>query len=78
MDPWPIRSLLTDMIFSIVFSCWTRTLDLISVYLRRNGIIFQRIDGDQVLTQRKSNMDKFISDRTIPVLLMSTGVGAFG
>ncbi|OQU97598.1 SNF2 family domain-containing protein isoform 2 [Cladophialophora immunda] len=63
---------------SIVFSCWTRTLDLVSVYLRRNGILFQRIDGDQSLTQRRSNMDNFISDRTIPVLLMSTGVGAFG
>ncbi|KAK8867411.1 SNF2 family N-terminal domain-containing protein [Apiospora arundinis] len=63
---------------SIVFSCWTRTLDLVGVHLRRRGFSYQRIDGDQVLTQRQYNMDRFVQDRCIPVLLMSTGVGAFG
>ncbi|KLO90158.1 related to promoter binding protein RUSH-1alpha [Fusarium fujikuroi] len=38
---------------SIVFSCWTRTLDL-------------------------ANMDRFVKYKEYPVLLMSTGVGAFG
>ncbi|KAH6991382.1 SNF2 family N-terminal domain-containing protein [Ilyonectria sp. MPI-CAGE-AT-0026] len=63
---------------SIIFSCWTRTLDLVSVHLRRNGILHQRIDGDQVLSQRQYNMDRFITDNRYPILLMSTGVGAFG
>jgi len=63
---------------SIIFSCWTRTLDLVSLHLRRRNILHQRIDGDLVLTQRQWNMDRFVSDKQIPVLLMSTGVGAFG
>jgi SNF2 family DNA or RNA helicase len=65
-------------IFSIIFSCWTRTLDLVSVHLARRGISYQRIDGDQVLSQRQYNMDRFVSDERVPILLMSTGVGAFG
>lgn len=49
-----------------------------SVYLGRSGISYQRIDGDQVLSQRQYNMDRFVTDERIPILLMSTGVGAFG
>ncbi|OCL11997.1 P-loop containing nucleoside triphosphate hydrolase protein [Glonium stellatum] len=63
---------------SIIFSCWTRTLDLVSTHLRQGGILHQRIDGDQVLSQRQYNMDRFVMDKRIPILLMSTGVGAFG
>ncbi|KAI1657698.1 SNF2 family N-terminal domain-containing protein [Daldinia decipiens] len=63
---------------SIVFSGWTRTLDLISVHLRKRRMLFQRIDGDQSLQQRQYNMDRFMEDKGIPILLMSTGVGAFG
>ncbi len=54
------------------------SLDLVSLHLRRKGIPYQRIDGDQVLSQRQSNMDRFVTDDNIPILLMSTGVGAFG
>ncbi|KAF5540893.1 DNA repair recombination rad5c [Fusarium napiforme] len=63
---------------SIVFSCWTRTLDLVSVHLRQRKIPFQRIDGGQVLSQRQANMDRFVKYKEYPILLMSTGVGAFG
>lgn len=63
---------------SIVFSCWTRTLDLVSVHLRQKKIPFQRIDGGQVLSQRQANMDRFVKYKEYPILLMSTGVGAFG
>ncbi|XDG08564.1 hypothetical protein ABKA04_008179 [Annulohypoxylon sp. FPYF3050] len=42
------------------------------------GITCSRIDGDQSLSQRQYNMDRFIQDSNIPILLMSTGVGAFG
>ncbi|KAF5637162.1 SNF2 family domain protein [Fusarium sp. NRRL 52700] len=63
---------------SIVFSCWTRTLDLVSVHLRQQKIPFQRIDGGQVLSQRQASMDRFVKYKEYPVLLMSTGVGAFG
>ncbi|KAI1204790.1 SNF2 family N-terminal domain-containing protein [Annulohypoxylon truncatum] len=63
---------------SIIFSGWTRTLDLVSVHLGKRHIRFQRIDGDQSLSQRQYNMDRFIQDTDTPILLMSTGVGALG
>ena len=68
----------TNSVNSIVFSSWTRSLDLVSVYLKRRYILHQRIDGDQVLSERQLNMDKFVSDERYAILLMSTGVGAFG
>ncbi|KAK0665455.1 helicase conserved domain-containing protein [Cercophora samala] len=65
---------------SIVFSCWTRTLDLVSQHLTRIKMPHQRIDGRQTLAERQHNMSRFVSDQDtpVPVLLMTTGVGAFG
>ncbi|KAK4661200.1 uncharacterized protein QC763_0114080 [Podospora pseudopauciseta] len=65
---------------SIVFSCWTRTLDLVALHLTRMKILHQRIDGRQTLAERQHNMSRFVSDEgtSVPVLLMTTGVGAFG
>jgi SWI/SNF-related matrix-associated actin-dependent regulator of chromatin subfamily A3 len=51
---------------------------LISVHLTKQRVLHQRIDGDQNLAERQRNMDRFISDARLPILLMSTGVGAFG
>lgn len=48
------------------------------MHLTQRSIPYSRIDGDQILSQRQFNMDKFTTDGDIPVLLMSTGVGAFG
>ncbi|KAL8376886.1 hypothetical protein RB595_007831 [Gaeumannomyces hyphopodioides] len=63
---------------SIVFSCWTRSLDLIAARLKERRIQYQRIDGDHSLRQRQDNMERFTKDRDMRVLIMSTGVGAFG
>lgn len=63
---------------SIVFSCWTRTLNLIDHHLQRDRIPFERIDGGVPLRERQRILDKFAEDRYKPVLLMTTGTGAFG
>ncbi|KAK0710005.1 SNF2 family N-terminal domain-containing protein [Lasiosphaeria miniovina] len=63
---------------SIIFSCWTRTLDLIARHLRTERIVFLRIDGDCLLSKRQRIIDRFASDRGVQVLLMTTGTGAFG
>ncbi|KAK4202170.1 helicase conserved domain-containing protein [Triangularia verruculosa] len=63
---------------SIVFSCWTRTLDLVSRHLSERNVRHKRIDGRQTLVERQGNMDLFMAEGGIPVLLMSTGVGANG
>ncbi|KAI6520061.1 hypothetical protein MCOR10_006466 [Pyricularia oryzae] len=63
---------------SIVFSCWTRSLDLIAMHLQNHRIRYQRIDGDLSIWQRQASMKNFTEDRDIPLLLMTTGTGALG
>ncbi|KFA54626.1 hypothetical protein S40293_02276 [Stachybotrys chartarum IBT 40293] len=63
---------------SIIFSCWTKTLDLIHRYLQRNDMESLRIDGDCSLSQRQKVLDRFSSNGGPQVLLMTTGTGAFG
>lgn len=63
---------------SIVFSCWTRTLNLVAQHLRRAGIRYSRIDGTCPLSQRQQTLDDFAKKSGPPVLIMTTGTGAFG
>ncbi|KAL2808194.1 SNF2 family N-terminal domain-containing protein [Aspergillus granulosus] len=63
---------------SIIFSCWTRTLDLIARHLKEVDIKFERIDGKTLSTQRQKILDKFDGPEAVPVLIMTTGTGAFG
>jgi hypothetical protein len=71
---WPI---------SIIFTCWTRTLDLIQSYLKFNGLDtrqghFQRIDGECPTTKRERILDDFAHNPQLRVLIMTTGTGAVG
>jgi SWI/SNF-related matrix-associated actin-dependent regulator of chromatin subfamily A3 len=63
---------------SIIFSCWTRTLDLVGRHLRQLAIPYERIDGECPLPRRQQILDDFAINPRIPVLIMTTGVGAFG
>ncbi|KAI9663837.1 MAG: hypothetical protein M1821_007327 [Bathelium mastoideum] len=63
---------------SIIFSCWTRTLNLIGKHLDDERIRFERIDGACPFAKRQRILDDFARDRRIPVLIMTTGTGAFG
>lgn len=63
---------------SIIFSCWTRTLDLVARHLRQLAIPYERIDGECPLPRRQQILDDFAINPQIPVLIMTTGVGAFG
>ncbi|OIW28319.1 hypothetical protein CONLIGDRAFT_577125 [Coniochaeta ligniaria NRRL 30616] len=64
---------------SIIFSCWTRTLNLVEIYLRRNQIPFLRIDGEILLSKRQKILNEFAEpDSRERVMLMTTGTGAFG
>lgn len=62
---------------SIIFSCWTSTLNLVSKYLEQDGIPFLRIDGETPTKRRQKLLDQF-DDGTVRVLIMTTGTGAFG
>lgn len=63
---------------SIIFSCWTRTLHLLSKHLDEAKIPHLRIDGSCSLSQRQAKLDQFSEDDKMPVLIMTTGTGAFG
>lgn len=63
---------------SIIFSCWTRTLQLLSKYLNQHHISYVLIDGSCSLTERQTRLDLFADDKETPVLIMTTGTGGFG
>ncbi|KAH8880490.1 hypothetical protein GQ53DRAFT_891050 [Thozetella sp. PMI_491] len=62
----------------IVFSCWTRTLDLVARHLKSERIKYLRIDGEILQSRRQPVIDSFATDDRYRVLLMTTGTGAFG
>jgi SWI/SNF-related matrix-associated actin-dependent regulator of chromatin subfamily A3 len=63
---------------SIIFSRWTRTLHLLSKHLDQAKIPYLRIDGSCSLLKRQVQLDQFAKDEKRPVLIMTTGTGAFG
>ena len=65
-------------VISIIFSCWTRTLHLLSKHLDEAGIPHLRIDGGCPLPQRQAKLDQFAKDDEKRVLIMTTGTGGFG
>ncbi|KAL6818335.1 SNF2 family N-terminal domain-containing protein [Trichoderma sp. SZMC 28013] len=63
---------------SIIFSCWTRTLQLLRRYLGKAKIPYLDIDGTCSLKERKDRLEQFKNDVEKPVLIMTTGTGGFG
>lgn len=63
---------------SLIFSCWTTTLDLLGVLLIDRNMKFVRFDGNQSLSERASAMDRFRSEHDLGIMLLSTGCGSVG
>jgi SWI/SNF-related matrix-associated actin-dependent regulator of chromatin subfamily A3 len=63
---------------SIIFSCWTRSLDLVSQHLGLQQIKYARIDGTYSLSQRQKILGDYHTDAATRILLMTTGTGAVG
>ncbi|KAI8949691.1 hypothetical protein F4801DRAFT_580228 [Xylaria longipes] len=61
-----------DEMKSIVFSCWTYTMDLAGRHLKDAGVEYLRIDGDTLMSKRQQILDEFDKDS------VTTGTGAFG
>ena len=70
--------MLTTRNRSIIFSCWTHTLNLIERYLANAHITFRRIDGDCPTHARETILEEFNSDPYVRVLIMTTGTSAQG
>ncbi|KIX07367.1 uncharacterized protein Z518_02020 [Rhinocladiella mackenziei CBS 650.93] len=63
---------------SVVFSCWTRTLDLIELVLNQDGFKFQRIDGSKSLSQQRDALKTFSEDPKCLVMLASIDCAGCG
>lgn len=67
-----------EPIKSVVFSCWTKMLDLIGVALSSERMIFCRYDGSLNIRQRDEIIHRFRTDPEINILLISVGSGSVG
>ncbi|CAG8441978.1 15256_t:CDS:10 [Acaulospora colombiana] len=67
-----------DGIKSVVFSQWTRMLDLIEDALIENNIMFTRLDGAMTRAERTQNMETFRKQDDVGVILISLKAGGVG
>jgi len=66
------------ILISVVFSYWTKMLDLIGASLRDRGMKFCRIDGQSSLPQRKYALERFGNDPAYNIMLASIGAAGEG
>eukprot|EP01033_Poteriospumella_lacustris_P003447 gene3447-2545_t len=62
----------------LIFSQWTRLLDLLEVLLQDMGMDFLRLDGSTPIKERQERIDLFNADTSISVFLLSTKAGGLG
>ena len=64
--------------YSVIFSYWTKMLDLIGVALKDKGLKFTRIDGQSSMSQRRKALETFGADSTCNIILASIGAAGEG
>lgn len=71
-----LRALLPDLIEKghriLLFSQWTRVMDLMNNLMASMGMRFLRLDGTTPVSERQFMIDEFNEDANIPVFLLST------
>lgn len=65
-------------VFSVVFSYWTSTLDLVQLMLDDKGIAYTRIDGKTPLPKRNEALGTFQRDDSVRIILVSITCGGAG
>ena len=68
----------TKLLASLVFSCWTTTLDALASTLSGQGLQYARIDGSLTLEQRRATINRFQSEQDLKIMLLSFGSGSVG
>jgi SWI/SNF-related matrix-associated actin-dependent regulator of chromatin subfamily A3 len=66
------------MLCSVVFSYWTMTLDLIESLFRKHSISYTRIDGSHSAEKREETINKYQTDESVQVILVSITCGGAG
>ncbi len=72
------RSLCCLLLRVLIFSQWTRCLDLLGCFLESLQMRFLRLDGQTDIGERQRLIDEFNIDTSIPVFLLSTRAGGMG
>ena len=62
----------------LIFSQWTRLLDLLEILLNTMDMAFFRLDGSTPIADRQRMIDEYSADSTVPVFLLSTKAGGLG
>eukprot|EP00557_Chaetoceros_sp_GSL56_P008894 CAMPEP_0176504702 /NCGR_PEP_ID=MMETSP0200_2-20121128/16084_1 /TAXON_ID=947934 /ORGANISM="Chaetoceros sp., Strain GSL56" /LENGTH=1147 /DNA_ID=CAMNT_0017904171 /DNA_START=49 /DNA_END=3492 /DNA_ORIENTATION=+ len=77
-----LRELLPQLVSKghriLIFSQWTRCLDLLGCLMDAMNFHFLRLDGQTTISERQQLIDQFTNDTTIPVFLLSTRAGGLG
>jgi len=62
----------------LIFSQWTRCMDLLGCLMESLDLKFLRLDGSTKIEERQTRIDTFNEDASIPVFLLSTRAGGMG
>lgn len=77
-----LRSLLPELVAKghriLIFSQWTRCMDLLGCLMESLQMKFLRLDGKTSIPERQNLIDEFNQDSSIPVFLLSTRAGGMG
>lgn len=77
-----LRTLLPELIKEkhrvLIFSQWTRCLDLLGCFLDSIEMDYLRLDGQTAIPDRQMLIDRYNNDESIPVFLLSTRAGGMG
>jgi SWI/SNF-related matrix-associated actin-dependent regulator of chromatin subfamily A3 len=63
---------------SVVFSFWTYTLDLVESLLKPKSISYARIDGNLSGARREEAIQRFQTNESVRVILVSITCGGTG
>lgn len=63
---------------AIIFSQWTRMMDLVEISLKQSCIQYRRLDGTMTLASRDKAVKDFNTDPQVTVMLMSLKAGNLG
>lgn len=62
----------------LIFSQWTRCLDLLGCLMDAMNLRYLRLDGQTTISDRQSLIDQYTDETDIPVFLLSTRAGGMG
>eukprot|EP01035_Chromulina_nebulosa_P018987 gene18987-24802_t len=62
----------------LIFSQWTRILDLLTVLCEDIDMDYLRLDGSTPVKERQDYIDQYNKDPSIPIFLLSTKAGGLG